>query len=130
MLFTAQAVWRNGTDTWLFAADNGATTAWTVSNGTLKPMWSQSTGGTSPVVAGGLLYVYDPNGGLHIYEPKSGTRIAILDCGGGHWNSPIVVDGRVALPEGNANQHATTGLLDIWTAPGPRRSPGKTRPAR
>ena len=132
MLFTAQAVWRNGADTWLFAADNGATNAWTVTNGTLKPMWSHPTGGTSPIVAGGLLYVYDPNGGLHIYEPKSGTEIAILDCGGGHWNSPIVVDGRIALPEGNANQHATTGVLDIWTAPGPPRSlpPGTTRPAR
>ena len=26
----------------------------------------------------------------------------------------VVVDGRVALPEGNANDHATSGVLDIW----------------
>lgn len=120
MLFTAQAVWQMGPRTWLFAADNGATTAWTVSNGMLTQMWSHTTGGTSPVVVGGLLYVYDPNGGLHIYDARSGTQKALLDCGSGHWNSPIVVDGRIALPEGNANQHATTGVLDIWTAPAPR----------
>ncbi len=33
---------------------------------------------------------------------------------GGHWNSPIVVDGRIALPEGNSNDHSTSGILDIW----------------
>ena len=46
-----------------------------------------------------LLYVYNPNGGLQVYDPTSGTQIANLTCGGGHWNSPIVVDGRIALPE-------------------------------
>jgi len=40
--------------------------------------------------------------------------IAVLPCGAGHWNSPIVADGRVALPEGNANAHRTSGVLDIW----------------
>ncbi len=117
MMFTAQAVWQDQGETWLFAADGGATSAWTAANGKLTQIWTHSTGGTSPVVAGGLLYVYNPNGGLHVYDPKSGTPISNLNCGGGHWNSPIAVDGRIALPEGNANQHATTGVLDIWTAP-------------
>jgi outer membrane protein assembly factor BamB len=117
MMFTAPAVWQDQGETWLFAADGGATTAWTVTNGELTQVWSHSTGGTSPIVAGGLLYVYSPNGGLHVYDPTSGTQIANLNCGGGHWNSPIVVDGRVALPEGNANDHTITGVLDIWTAP-------------
>ena len=70
-----------------------------------------------PVVAGGLLYVYNPSGGLHIYDPASGTPIANLSCGGGHWNSPMVADGRIALPEGNANAHSSTGVLDIWSIP-------------
>jgi outer membrane protein assembly factor BamB len=117
MLFTAPAVWRDGAATWMFAADNGATAAWQVSNGQLTKVWSNSTGGTSPVVAGRLLYVYNPNGGLQIYDASSGTAIANLACGSGHWNSPIVIDGRIALPEGNANQHATVGVLDIWTLP-------------
>ena len=67
------------------------------------------------MVAGGLLYVYSPKGGLRVYDPAKGNQIADLECGNGHWNSPIVVDGKIALPEGNANQRASTGVLDIWT---------------
>jgi outer membrane protein assembly factor BamB len=115
MLFTAPAVWRGRAETWMFSADNGGTAAWTISNGQFTRVWSNSTAGTSPVVAGGLLYVYDPNGALHVYNATDGTAIASLSCGRGHWNSPIVADGRIALPEGNANDHATTGVLNIWT---------------
>lgn len=124
MLFTALAVWQDQGETWMFGADSGATAAWTLGNGKLTAMWSNSSAGTSPTVAGGLLYVYSPNGGLHIYDPTSGTQIADLSCGAGHWNSPIVADGRIALPEGNANQHPESGVLDIWTVP-PRRVGGR-----
>ncbi|HUJ92873.1 MAG TPA: hypothetical protein VLW05_09245, partial [Gaiellaceae bacterium] len=68
------------------------------------------------VVAGGLVWVYDPGGGLNVYTP-GGTLVTTLPCGTGHWNSPIVVDGHVVLPEGNANDHATTGVLDVWRIP-------------
>ena len=114
-LFTAPAVWRSGSTTWFFAADNGGTAAWRYSAGHLTQVWQHGTGGTSPVVAGGLLWVYNPGGGLNVYKPGSGALVATLPCGGGHWNSPIVVDGHVALPEGNANDHSTSGVLDIWS---------------
>jgi outer membrane protein assembly factor BamB len=117
MLFTAPAVWNHDGTTWLFAADSGATAAWTLTGGKLVAMWRNNHGGTSPVIAGGLLYIYDPQGGLRIYEPTKGTQVAELESAGGHWNSPIVVDGKIALPEGNANQHATSGVLDIWSLP-------------
>jgi hypothetical protein len=39
-----------------------------------------------------------------------------LPGGAGHWNSPIVVDGHVLEPEGNGNDHATTGTLDLFSA--------------
>jgi outer membrane protein assembly factor BamB len=113
-LFTAPAVWHASSGTWMFAADNGATAAYRFRNGRLSVAWRHGTGGTSPVVAGGLLWVYDPGGGLNVYVPSSGRLVATLASGGGHWNSPIVVDGRVALPEGKANEHATRGVLDIW----------------
>lgn len=116
-LYSAPAVWRPGSTTWLIAADNGATTAWTFNGGRLTQAWKNGNGGTSPLIAGGLLYVYDPGGGLRVYEPQTGKEIATLESGGGHWNSPIVVDGRIALPEGNANQHRTSGVLDIWRLP-------------
>jgi outer membrane protein assembly factor BamB len=119
LLFTAPAVWRDGSETWMFAADGGGTTAWKFNNGRLTQIWSKPVAGTSPVVSGGLVYVYDPNGsGLHIYNARTGADIATLPCGHGHWNSPIVVDGRIALPEGSANDHAATGVLDTWTLPG------------
>ena len=98
----------------LFAADNGGTAAWTFAGGHLQQVWKNGNGGTSPVIAGGLLYVYDPGGGLRVYTPDTGKEITTLDCGRGHWNSPIVVDGRIAVPEGNANQHSESGVLNIW----------------
>ena len=113
-LFTAPAVWRSGGGTWLFVADNAGVAAWTLTGGRLRPAWSNDTAGTSPVVAGGLLYVYDPRGGLDIYLAGSGRKLATLAAGGGHWNSPIVADGRIALPEGDANDHASSGVLDIY----------------
>jgi len=116
-LFTAPAVWRENGKTWLIAADNSATQAWVLRNSRLHSVWHHATGGTSPVVAGGLLYVYDPGGGLNVYKPASGKRVTTLTAGGGHWNSPIATDGLVALPEGNANDQATSGVLDIWRLP-------------
>jgi outer membrane protein assembly factor BamB len=113
-LFTAPAVWRTADSTTIFVADNGGTAAWVLRNGLLQQQWRTPNGGTSPVVAGNLLYVYDPRGALRIYDPQTGNVVTALDCGPGHWNSPIVADGRIALPEGNANSHQLTGVLDIW----------------
>ena len=113
-VFTAPAVWRRSSATWMFVADNGSADAWRFRRGRLTGAWSGRAPGTSPLVAGGLLWVYNPNGGLNVYIPGTGRRVAQLSAGSGHWNSPIVVDGRVALPEGDANHHTTSGVLDIW----------------
>jgi outer membrane protein assembly factor BamB len=115
-LFTAPAIMQKDDATWLFAADNGATAAYKLEGSRLALRWRAGHAGTSPVIADGMLFVYDPNGGLRVYEATSGRPIATLRCGAGHWNSPIVPDGRIALPEGNANWHQTTGVLDIWRA--------------
>ena len=99
----------------MFAADGGGTAAWKFENGKLVAAWKNGNGGTSPVVAGGLLYIYDPGGGLRVYDPEKGTQIADLESGSGHWNSPIVVPGKIVLPEGSANGHSLSGVLDIWS---------------
>ena len=119
VLLPATAVWHHNADTWLFAADGGGTAAWTFKDGKLSQMWKNSNGGSSPVVAGGLLYVYNPRGGLHVYDAEKGEQVANLESGSGHWNSPIVVDGKVALPEGGARGQApaATGVLNIWSLP-------------
>ena len=33
----------------------------------------------------------------------------------GHWNSPIVVDGHIIEPEGNANDHQQSGTMDVFS---------------
>jgi len=116
-LFAQPAVWEHDGEIWMFAADNGGTAAWQLENGKLQEKWKNATGGTSPFEAGGLLFVYARAGGLNVYEAASGKRIITLPCGPGHWNSPIVLEGEIILPEGNANDHATSGVLDIWSLP-------------
>lgn len=113
-LFSTPAVFHSSRGTWMFVADDQGTAAWDFRNGKLQQMWSNNNHGTSPIVAGGLLYIYDPRGALRVYQPETGRQIADLKCGAGHWNSPIVVDGKIGLPEGNANHHSTTGILNIW----------------
>ena len=86
-----------------------------LNRGRLHVSWRRREGGTSPVVAGGLLYVF--NGSLNVYAPTTGKLLASFSVGGSHWNSPIVTDGRVAVPEGNANDHSKIGALDIFRLP-------------
>jgi outer membrane protein assembly factor BamB len=117
-LFSAPAVWRSGGRTWVFTATGQSTRGWVLSGGRLRPMWATAVAGTSPVVAGGLLYVYDQDGGgLHVRRPTDGADVVTLPAGSGHWESPIVTDGRIALPEGDANQHKTSGVLNVYRLP-------------
>ncbi|MBS1882031.1 MAG: PQQ-binding-like beta-propeller repeat protein [Actinobacteria bacterium] len=117
-LFTAPAVWHHGKETTVFVADFSATAAYALRGGRLHQLWENETPGTSPIVAGGLLYVYEPSaGGIEVYRPSSGNPIAKLPGAPGHWNSPIVVDGHVIEPEGDANDHSGSGTVDILSAP-------------
>jgi hypothetical protein len=115
-LFTAPAVWRRGAVTTVFVADEGGTAAYVLRGGRLLRAWQNSKAGTSPVMAGGLLYVYEPSGGgIYVYRPGSPRPIAKLGGSAGHWNSPIVVDGHIVEPEGNANDHRLGGTLELFT---------------
>ncbi len=117
-LFTAPAVWHHGRQTTVFVADFSATAAFAYRGGRLHKLWENDTPGTSPIVAGGLVYVYEPSGGgIEVYRPGSGAPIAKLPGAPGHWNSPIVVDGHVIEPEGDANEHAGTGTIDLFSLP-------------
>jgi hypothetical protein len=100
----------------VFIADNEGTAAYALRGGRLHLLWANSTSGTSPILAGGLLYVYDPNaGGIEVYSPGSSRAIGKLAGSAGHWNSPIVVDGHVVEPEGDANEHELTGSLELFS---------------
>ena len=116
-LFTAPAVWRRNGHATMFVADEHGTAAYVLRGGRLYRAWENDTPGTSPVMAGGLLYVYEPDaGGICVYSPSSPQPITRLAGEPGHWNSPIVVDGHVVEPTGNANAHKLTGTLEIFSA--------------
>jgi hypothetical protein len=109
-LFSVPAIWKG---TWVFLSTDAGTAAWQLRGSRLHAAWSSRNGGTSPVVAGSLLYVAG-SGSVRVYVPTTGKQVATLPSGPVHWQSPIVADGRIAMPEGNANDHATTGVLDIY----------------
>jgi hypothetical protein len=121
-LFTAPAVWTtpvgptNASRDTVFVGAEHATAAYALIGGRLHMVWQNGNPGTSPVLAGGLLYVYDPSeGGIYVYRPRSARPIARLPGSPGHWNSPIVVDGHVVEPEGNANDHKLDGKLELFS---------------
>jgi outer membrane protein assembly factor BamB len=113
-MFTAPAVLHRDGSTLVFVATDGGTTAYRLGGGRLHEIWSEGTAGTSPVIAGSLVWVYDPNGGLNVYRPKSGKLVRNLPAPSGHWNSPIVDGGRVYLPSGDSNSHSTSGSLSVY----------------
>jgi outer membrane protein assembly factor BamB len=119
-VFTAPVVWSQGGRPYVFVADGAGTAAYVLSGSTprLHVAWQSTAGGTSPVLAGGLLYVFNPAGSLNVYEPTSGRELISLPAAPGHWNSPIVTGGRVIVPVGDANDHSTTGIIDIYHLPG------------
>ena len=77
-------------------------------------MWKNDTGGTSPVIAGGLLWIYDPSGGLNVYRPASGKLVRSLPAPAGHWNSPIVAGGGGLPRAATRTTHALGGTLSIY----------------
>jgi len=121
-LFSAPAVWSHAGRAYVLVADGAGTGVYALEGGRhprLALVAQNASPGTSPVLASGLLYVYDEVGGrLDVYEPPQLRRLASLPAATGHWNSPIVVGGRIVLPVGNANDHATSGVVEIYHLPG------------
>jgi outer membrane protein assembly factor BamB len=115
-VFTAIAVLHRRGLTEAFVATNAGTAAYRLSGGRLRQLWGNGTPGTSPVLAGSVLWVYDPGGALVAYRPQTGRTIHRFAAPAGHWSSPIVAGGRVYLPGGDANQHRTSGTLSVFAA--------------
>lgn len=115
------ATWRHDGRSWIFVPRSDQTTAYRLEGGDhpkLHKVWRRLPGGTSPVIAGGLLYLYEQFAGrIVVYRPTTGKTVATLRTETGHWNSPVVADGRIALGVGNANARPTKGRLAIWQRP-------------
>jgi hypothetical protein len=119
-VYSQPAVWqerRPSTRTFVFVSDGAGTAAYTLRGERLRLAWSDTAPGTSPVVAGGLLYVYDMQDGvLNVRNPVTGGLDIALHAAPGHWNSPIVVGGRIVLPEGDYHSPGP-GTIDIYRLP-------------
>jgi outer membrane protein assembly factor BamB len=113
-VLTALAVWVNPTDgdTWVFVANAngisglklGLDPAGTPQLLTRPPnAWTSQTGGTSPVVVNGVLY-YASTTLIQALDPTTGTQLWHDTTPRGiHWESPIVVNGRLYLTDESAH---------------------------
>jgi hypothetical protein len=121
-IYSAPAVQTIGANIYVFAATASGTAAYQLVGGArprLRVAWQNSTAGTSPVLSGDLLYVYDEmDGALIIRNPLSGAQIRSLAVPHGHWNSPIVVGGRILLPTGSYFDHSASSTIAIYHVPG------------
>lgn len=106
LVFAQPAVWVDSTGTtWVFVATgngvSGLTLGLTLSlphKPVLTKVWQNGTGGTSPVVANGVLYYF--SGSINALNPQTGAVLwSDSSPGGVHWESPIVVNGRVYVTD-------------------------------
>jgi outer membrane protein assembly factor BamB len=119
-IYSQPAVWRAPDGrVYVFVTTNSATAAYALTAARrLRLAWQDRQAGTSPLLAGGLLYVYNQLAGvLNVYNPATGHLYRSLPAAPGHWNSPIVIAGRIVLPVGNDNAHLSTGELFIYHLP-------------
>ena len=113
-IFTAPAVWVDGTGTtWIFVGTGSAVSALQLqTNGgvsSLHGMWSVGGGGTSPIVANGIVFTatsgavnaYSATGGQLLWS--SSQQSAGGTIGGVHWESPIVDKGWLYCSDENGN---------------------------
>jgi len=109
VVLTAPVAWSNPVDggVWVVIANGSGisglkATVDGLGNPSLLSAWTDATGGTSPIVANGILY-YASVSGLRALDPATGTLLwSDASIGGIHWESPIVVDGRLYVTDEGA----------------------------
>jgi len=112
VVLTAPAVWMDPAtgSVWVFVANGAGISGLRLAvdaGGTpsLVPAWTRSSGGTSPVVANGIVFYVGP-AGLQALSPADGSLLwsdPRPGQAGIHWQSPIVVDGRVYVGDQGGN---------------------------
>ena len=136
--FKAQAAtWTNPSDgtAWVFIAHTSGIAAYrlTLDDADSMPpelelMWSSTAAGTSPVIANGTLY-YLAAGVLRALDAASGTPLwSASDNLPIHWQSPIVVNGRLYVFDQSARLWVYR--LDGLFRDGFDAAPGEARAAR
>jgi len=115
-VLTQPANWVDGSGTsWVFIANNSGISALKLQAGTggkpaLVPVWNQTStaaAGTTPVIAGGVLFYLSKNG-VRALNPATGSQLWTDTAGGSglHWQSPIVVNGSLYFTDGGGKLRA------------------------
>ena len=112
VVFPQPAVWVNPADgrTWAYVANGGHLVAYRLNvagTPSLSKQWTTTNGGTSPVIANGVLY-YAASGILRALDPLTGTQLWSASIGAIKWQSPIVVNGHLYITD-NSSQ--------LWSFP-------------
>ncbi|MGH9442853.1 MAG: PQQ-binding-like beta-propeller repeat protein [Thermoanaerobaculia bacterium] len=123
-VLTHPAVWVDPADgsTWFFVANGGGISGIKLlfdggGNPSLHSQWSKSGGGSSPVVANGVLFEAG-SGMIRALNPETGAVLwTSTQIGGTHWESPIVVDGVVYVTD--ESLHLTAFALPTAPSGGP-----------
>jgi outer membrane protein assembly factor BamB len=105
-VLTQPAVWVNPADgtTWTFVANGNGISGLKLTvdaGGTpgLQVAWKSGTGGTSPIVANGVLF-YAGNHNLRALDPVTGTELGHdSTIGSIHWESPVVANGALYITD-------------------------------
>ena len=114
-VLTTPATWTNPADnsTWAFVANGSGISGIKLifdahGNPSLSPVWTDHTGGTSPLVANGVLY-YAASGTIYALDPLTGNILwSDSSIGGIHWQSPVVANGVLYIEDGSSNLTAYT----------------------
>jgi len=120
LVFTQPVVWTDtGGTIWVYVTDEiphtiGYTTGYQVQtdtngNTTLHQAWKITQRATSPILAGGVLYIAD-GGKVLALDPQTGKTLwdSTQSSAGGtigqiHWESPIVVNGHLYVTDEDGN---------------------------
>ena len=112
-VLTQPVAWKNPATgrVWLFVANRSGLSGLevTVAGGhpSLTRRWQLATSGTTPVVAGGMLFYLTANGTTAV-DPGTGAKLWNDGTSGTgvHWQSPIVVNGSLYYTDGHGDLRA------------------------
>lgn len=110
---TQMTAWQGpGNQTWLFVANDCGLSAFTVATDgqgrtALHLAYTNGNGGSSPLITNNVLYVQGKNG-VNAMNPTTGAVLWNSNQSGAgvgalHWQSPIVVNGQLYVPDNNGN---------------------------
>jgi outer membrane protein assembly factor BamB len=108
-VLTSPAAWVDPVDgsTWAFVANGSGISGLQMTvdgagNPSLVSRWTVRSGGSSPIVVNGILF-YAGSGNLQGLNPRTGVQLwNSTSIGGIHWESPIVINGNLYVPDENS----------------------------